>query len=376
MNVAVNARVLLKHRMEGVCRYIYETTRRMVLAHPEHTFYFYFDRKYDPSFVFADNVIPVVSYPQARHPILWHVWFEYTLPFYFKKHKIDVFYSGDTYLSLRTDVPTLLVSHDIAYAHFPDHIPRGVLAYYRKNFPRFHRAASRIITVSQTTKDDVVAQYDLDPSTVSVAYNACPGGFNPKEEQEIIEIRNKYTDGKPFFVYVGSFHPRKNIPNLLKAFEVYKSKHKNDVQLVLIGRWAWNNEELSEIYNNHVFKEDIILLGSLFEEVKDIVPASIGLVYISLFEGFGIPILEGWSSGVPVITSNVSSMAEVAQEAAVTVNPTDVRDIAQALHRIATDEKMREEYISKGFDRLKAFNWDESSRIIWRALEECVSRAD
>jgi len=122
MRIGINTRVLLKGRMEGVARYIHETVSRMALAHPEDQFVLFFDRPFHQDFVYADNVTPVVIGPPARHPILWYIWFEWSLKLALKKHRIDVLLSPDTYMSLSTQVPTLLVTHDLAYLHYPDHI--------------------------------------------------------------------------------------------------------------------------------------------------------------------------------------------------------------------------------------------------------------
>lgn len=368
MNIAVNARVLLKHRMEGVCRYIYETTRAMAEAHPEDTFYLFFDRPYDEFFITSDNVVPVVIPPPTRHPILWHIWFEWMVPRYLKKYDIDVFYSGDTYLSMKTQCPTLLVSHDLAYLHYPEHLPKRVLKYYTKNFPRFHKKAGHIVAVSQYTKDDICKQYGLDASNISVGYNACPAGFAPKSEEEVKDIRDKYAQGAPYFVYVGSFHPRKNVANLIRAFEHFKQSDDTGSKLLLIGRMAWNNEDLVQLYESSNYKEDVVLLGPMFDEVKDIVPASTALVYVSLFEGFGIPILEGWSSGVPVITSSVSSMKEVAGDAALTVDPLSPEDIAKAMETLSLDPQLRSRLVREGKERLAIFDWNQTAEMIYREL--------
>ena len=122
MRIAVNARILQKGRMEGVARYIYEVTRRIVANHPEHEFIFLFDRPFDPEFVFAENVTAIQIGVPARLPILFKLWFEYSVHRALKKHKIDVFFSGDAYLSLRSKVPSVMISHDLAYIHYPDHL--------------------------------------------------------------------------------------------------------------------------------------------------------------------------------------------------------------------------------------------------------------
>lgn len=371
MKIAVNVRELLKGRMEGIGRYIFETTKRMVLDHPEDEFYFFFDRAFDPSFIFADNVTPVVVHPQARHPILWYLWFEWSVPYYLKKYKIDVFYSGDTYASLKTSVPTLIVCHDIAYKHYPDHIRQSHKKYYQKNFPKFHRKASHIVAVSNFTKQDIVATYGLDPRKVSIGYNATPSGFSPLNEIQKKEVQKELTNGNPYFIYVGSLHPRKNVVNLIKAFDLFKLEHGTNHKLVLVGRMAWKNEALKKTYETTVHREEIVFTGHITnEQLPRYLAGATALTYVSVFEGFGIPILEGMSSGIPVITSNVSSMPEVAGEAAYLIDPHDPQSIAAGMHSIATNSELCKELIDKGKERVKEFSWDNTAKHIYKELKK------
>jgi glycosyltransferase involved in cell wall biosynthesis len=368
MRIAVNARVVFDDKLEGVGRYIYETTYRMIKNNPDHEFVILYDRKYQDLFGEFPNVTKKVVYPQARHPLLWNIWFEVMLPRLFKKENIDVFYSGDTYLSLHTDVPTLLVSHDIAYKHYPDHIPARVLKYYETNFPAFHHKAKHIISVSEATKKDIVETYDLDPAKVTVAHNALPQGFEPLSDEAKTKIRAKISDGNPYFLYLGSLHPRKNIVGLVKAFELFKEKNKSQYKLVLVGRMAWKTKEIEKALTKSKFKNDIIHLENITDGVYDIMAAADAFLYLSFFEGFGIPILEAMACKVPVICSNVSSMPEVANESALLVDPTNIKEIAVQMQAIITNENLRKRLIEKGLENVKTFDWDKTSATIWENL--------
>lgn len=373
MNIAVNARELLKGRMEGIGRYIFETTQRIVLDHPQDQFFFFFDRPYDESFIFANNVTPVVLYPQARHPILWYLWFEWSVPYYLKKHNIDVFYSGDTYLSLKTNVPTLLVCHDIAYKHYPNHLRKSHLSYYKNNFPKFHKKAKHIVAVSEFTRQDIIATYGLDPGKVSVGYNACPNGFEVLTSESKDSIKKNLSDGAPYFIYVGSLHPRKNMVNLIKAFDLFKTKHKTNHKLVLVGRMAWKNEQLQDTYKTIKQKDDIIFTGHLSnEDLPKYVGAAEALTYVSVFEGFGIPLLEAMSAGTPVITSNVSSMPEVAGDAAYLIDPHSPESIAEGMYSLHNNKGLRDQLIAKGKERSANFDWQNTANHIYKQLSNLV----
>lgn len=363
--------------MEGVARYINETTKSMVLSHPEVEFHFLFDRPYDKQFIFADNVIPHIIGPPSRHPLLWYLWFERSLPSFFKKHNIDVFYSGDMYMSLRTDVPTLMVSHDLNYLHYPEGLRWSHLKFYQKYMPLYHKAADHLITVSEATKMDVIDKYGIDADMISVAYNSVPEGFSILDNPTIQDVKNKHTHGAPYFVYIGSLHPRKNVERLLLAYDLYRSNVTSAevTKLVIFGRKAWKTGNIYKTYENLKYKEDVIFLSNEDVSVPEILGSATALCYISLFEGFGIPILEAYASGVPVITSNVSSMPEVAGQGALIVDPQSVPAIAQAMNTIINDQVLRGRLIENGQKQLSLFSWKNSAEIIFDKLELLAYRS-
>ena len=219
MRIAVNTRLLLKGKLEGIGWVAYETLKRIVLAHPEVEFYFIFDRKPDPMFLFADNVRPVVLFPQARHPFLFIWFFELSIPRALRRIKADLFYSPDGYLSLRSKVPQVVEFHDLNFEHFPSDMPKIHLWHYKKFFPRFARKAKRIVTVSEFSKQDIVDCYHVDPDKIDVAYNGVNEIFKPLSEEECTAIRNQYSGGHPYFMFVGSLHPRKNLARLFTSFD-------------------------------------------------------------------------------------------------------------------------------------------------------------
>lgn len=367
MNIGVNTRILLKNRMEGVCRYTHETLSRMVAAHPEDKFFFFFDRPYDESFVYADNVTAIVAGPQARHPFLWYLWFERTIPKLLKKYEIDVFLSPDTYLSLSTKVPTVLVSHDIAYAHYPEHIPYLTRKYYQKYFPQFHHRAKRIVAVSNATKKDIVKTYKLDPEKIEIGYNAAPPHFKPLSKKEIGSFRDTHTEGKPYFIYVGAVHPRKNVHTIIKSFDIFKKNTSSDYKLVIIGRNAWKNNNFQQTLKKSKYRSDIICLQDFIEDVSPYIASSYALIYISLFEGFGIPILEAMKCDIPVICSNVSSMPEVAGNAALLVNPHNTHEVSATMTYLL-NEHVRSELIELGRVQREKFSWNRTAEIIYDQL--------
>lgn len=373
MKIAVNTRLLLKNRLEGIGWFTKETLQRITKEHPEHEFLFIFDRKYDPSYIFSSNVKGIVVHPPARHEILYKIFFNYSIPRILKKEKVDLFLSPDGFLSLRTKVPQLAVIHDINFEHYPDSLPKRVAKYYRKYFPKFAHIAKRIATVSNYSKLDIARTYTINPSKIDVVYNGANEIYFPLVEQEIIEIRSKYTNKLPYFLYIGSLHPRKNIVRLFKAYEEFRKSSTKEIHLVIVGEAMWDNKDVVLQLKEMTFKEDIIFLGRLHsDELKYVIAAAFALTFVPIFEGFGIPALEAMQSGVPVISSNNSSLPEVVGEAAILCDPTNIEDIRYAMKTVAEDDVIREKMITKGLAQSKKFSWDQSAKLLWQSIEKTM----
>ncbi|MBZ0305253.1 MAG: glycosyltransferase family 4 protein [Anaerolineae bacterium] len=373
MRIGVNTRLLLKGKLEGIGWFTYQTLERMVHQHPEHDFFFFFDRPYDESFVFSTNVTPVVVPPQARHPILFSLWFDWTLPYVLKKYKIDVFLSPDGYCSLRTTVPTCLVIHDLAFEHYPEHFQFSHRHYWKFFQPRFARKARRIVTVSEFSKQDIVSHYGTDPAKIDVACNGAHDAYRPLRWDEKEAVKKQYADGCEYFVFAGALHPRKNILNLLKAFVAFKKMQRSDMKLVIVGRFAWKYDEVLEMKDSMPFKDDVKWVGYMdVDQLSKVTGAAYAMVYPSIFEGFGIPILEALKCDVPAIVSNTSSMPEVAGDAGLQADPLSVDDIADKMQQLYKDETLRARLIAAAPAQVKKFTWEKAANVLWDNIVKCL----
>ncbi len=373
MRIAVNTRLLLKGKLEGIGWFTYQTLERIVRDHPEHDFIFFFDRPYDPLFVFAPNVMPVVVHPQARHPVLFYIWFEWSIPYLLRKYKIDLFLSPDSFMSLSTRVPTCLVIHDLAFEHYPEHFVLAQRVYWRHFSPLFAHKAARIATVSTFSKNDLIKCYGISESKIDVVYNGAHDEYRPLTYDEREAVKKQYTGGCEYFVFAGALHPRKNIVNLLKAFVLFKQRQYTNMKLVIAGRPAWKYEEVEEMKATMPFKDDVIWVGYMnVDELSKLTGGAYALVYASLFEGFGIPILEALQCDVPAIVSNTSSMPEVAGDAALLADPSDPEDIAAKMHLLYKDEALRKKLIVNARIQIRKFSWESSAQKLWDCMMKCV----
>jgi glycosyltransferase involved in cell wall biosynthesis len=375
MKIAVNTRMLLRGKLDGIGWFTHEIMSRVVKAHPEHEFHFIFDRPYDESFVFASNVKVHVVMPQARHPWLFRLWYNWMVPRKLKQIGADIFVSPDMMLSLRTDCKQIVVLHDLNFEHYPEDLPSHISRYLRSQSPLFAQRADTIVTVSEFSKQDIVKQYGVDASKVQVVYNAPQEAYRVLNVNERDLSKKKWAQGDNYFVFISSIHPRKNLLRLLKAYDRFRMQSGRSVKLVAVGRRFWKNQSLDDTLRDMKFADDVIFTGHLEQsELTHALGGALSLVYVSYFEGFGVPIVEAFRSGVPVITSNVTSMPEVAGDAALQVNPFNEEEIASAMVRIVQDSLLRTDMIAKGEERVKLFDWNSSAEKFWGIINETATR--
>ena len=373
MKIVVNARFLIKDKLEGIGWFSHEVLRRMVEAHPEDEFIFLFDRPFDDTFLYASNVKGVQLFPPARHPFLWYLWFEIAVKRYLNKHKPDAFFSPDGYLSLKASCPQVMVCHDIAFMHYPEYVPKLVNKYYRHYTPKFLKRADRVVTVSEFVKSDIHSTYDTPKDKIVVANNAAREAFEVIDEGERNAIQDQFTSGQPYFLYVGAIHPRKNVGLILKGFEQYKAKYNSDLKLVLLGRMAWQTDEFEQQLKHSPYAKDIVLPGYCTSEtLVKITAGARAMVYVSKSEGFGIPLLEAMRCGVPLIISDKTSLPEVAGDAALKVGIDDHEQLAEHMNSVHTSESLRNDLISKGRSRVSFYTWERAANVCYAAIQEAI----
>lgn len=369
IHIAVNTRLMLPDRLEGIGRFADEILKRMVAAHPEAQFSFFFDRDYDERFVYGPNVTAYKLFPPARHPFLFIWFFEYAVARKLRQLQPDVFFSPDGYLSLRSDVPQVPVFHDLAFEHFPEDVKRLEAWHYRRYFPRYAHKARRIITVSEASKADILAHYHVDPAKIEIVSNATSAIFQPSTEAQKAATRARFSEGQPYFHCVGAIQPRKNLDRLIAAFDLFKTQTGSPMKLLVVGRKAWDFDKVIHSYSQAQHKADILFTGFVSDaELVQLHGASSGLCYVPYFEGFGIPLVEAMACEAPIITSNVSAMPGVVGDAALLVDPLDIQAIADGLATLASDPRRASELVDKGRVRKRLYTWESSAERVWNVL--------
>ncbi len=372
MRIAVNTRLLVPEKMDGIGRFSYETLIRIASKNPDSQFTFIFDRKVPTTFQFPFNVKCVSVFPPARHPILWIFWFEISLSKYINRNNFDLFLSPEGWIPRNINCKSLAVIHDLNFLHQPEHVAWSHRIYLKHFFPKFIQRATKIVSVSKFSRDDIALRFNLDSNNIDVVYNGANEKFKAQASSQISDHpKHQLLKNQPYFLFLGTIHPRKNLMGLIKAYTLFRQQNEKKAALVVAGNRKWWPKELENTIQKCEFKEDIVFLGrQTDEELALLLSNSIALTYIPFFEGFGIPILEAFQCRVPVISSSTTSMPEVAGKGGILVDPKNHQAIANAMKDVMKDTPLRENLINEGQKQLKKFSWDKSADLLWQSMVE------
>jgi glycosyltransferase involved in cell wall biosynthesis len=361
--------MLRSGKLDGIGRFAHEILSRVVRSHPEHQFHFFFDRPFDKRFIYASNVKARTLFPRAMHPLLFTMWYDLSFPKAAQRAGCKVMVCPGPLASTRPGMPQLTVLHDLNFVHYPGDMPKVIGNYYRKYTPRFAKASAILATVSDFSKMDIAQSYSCDPSRIWVIPNAASERYKPMTDDEIQKVRNDVSQGVPYFLFVSTICPRKNLNRLLQAYEQFRSTQKSFIKMLVVGDAFWRDADVERTLKSMKFSGDVIFLGhQSTERIVGVMAAAWALTYVSYFEGFGIPLLEAFQSGVPVIAGNATALPEVADGAALMVDPFSVDDICLALQRVTHEMDLRRDLIARGLIRARQFSWDRSAEKFYEAI--------
>lgn len=368
MHIAVNTRLLLPNKLDGIGWFSHEVLSRLTKELDDWKFTFLFDRPFSDEFIYGPNVEGVVLYPPTRHPLLYRAYFQRSVPHKLGAIQPDLFFSPDGFLSTRTSVKQVPVIHDLNFEHRPQDLPRSYRNYYRSFFPKFAQKAHHIITVSEYSKQDISKTYGVDASKISVAYNGYNPAYKPLSEEQKRSARNEFSQGKPYFIFVGNFSHRKNIHGIIKSYDHYRSSGGQS-KLLLVGNSLWRYHEMDEAIGSSPYRSDILLPGRLgIEKLTMAMGGAQALIFPSYFEGFGIPIVEAYAAGIPVITSDRTALPEVAGSGALVSDPDDHSKISSNMIKIESDDNQRITLIENGKERISDISWEHTANKVKEAL--------
>jgi glycosyltransferase involved in cell wall biosynthesis len=299
------------------------------------------------------------------------LWEQTLLPLQLARGGVTLFHATGNVSPLIRTCRQVVTIHDLTYYLMPERHTLAKRNYFRMMIAPSARRSDRVITVSDSSKDDIVRLLRIAPEKVTVIHEGCDVRYRPLHDQDALNaLRRKYSLRKRILLFLGMIEPGKNLVNLLAAFARLREFH-GEYCLVLAGDFGWNYRPVLAAIERLGLRELVHLPGYIpEEELPALYNLAEVLVYPSLYEGFGLPVLEAMACGIPVITSNVSSMPEVAGDAAVLVEPRSVEQLSNALSRVLTDADLRAQMSEKGLERSRMFTWEKAARETMQVYEE------
>jgi len=286
----------------------------------------------------------------------------------------DVFFSMAHYGPRFSKVPYVVTIHDLSYLHYPELFKKNDLLQLQSWTKYSIKNSAYIIAVSQTTKDDIVKSYKVDPSKITITYEGYDEDrFKPQPESKVESVKSKYKIKGDYIIFVGTLQPRKNLERLIEAFDIVNSKWKMEngkLQLVIVGKKGWLYDSIFAKVKELNLNQRVIFTDYVpDDDLPVLIAGAKAYVLPSLWEGFGIPVIEAQACGIPVIVSNTSSLPEIIGESGILIDPEDVDSIAQGIKKVLSNEKTRSDLVEKGFTNIKRFSWRNCAKETLAVLE-------
>jgi len=363
MLIGVDASRAALARRTGTEHYSLQLIRHLVAMDQRNRYRLYFNRPPAP----IDLTGLLTAHVELRVIPLARLWTHVRLSIEMLRQPPDLLFVPAHVLPLIRPRRTVVTVHDLGYRYHPE-AHRPLDRWYLELTTRWHvRVATHILADSGVTRHDLIQLYGADPARVTVVYPGCDPAFRPAPESEVAAVRQRYGIAGDYVLHVGTLQPRKNLERLLDAFVALQSQLTCGLRLVLVGRKGWLFEGLFHKVRELGLKDQVIFPGFVpDEDLPALMTGARVLAMPSLYEGFGLPVVEAMACGTPVVCSNRSSLPEVAGEAALLVDPLDVGAWTEALEKVLWDEELRRELRERGFRQAQKFTWEEAAR---RALE-------
>jgi glycosyltransferase involved in cell wall biosynthesis len=347
----------------GTENYSLHLIRELLALDATHRFRLYFNRAPSPGLFPGSIEQRVIPFPR--------LWTHARLSWEMVAHTPDLLFVPSHVLPVAHPRRSVVTVHDLGYLYHPEaHTPFQNL--YLRLSTRFNaRAAARILADSEATRRDLASHYSVPPDKIVVVYPGRNEALAPASDPEALAaVRNRYGLTGPYILYVGTLHPRKNLVRLVQAFAEIPGSLAPDLQLVLAGRKGWLYDEILTQVRLLGLTDRVVLTGYLPEaQLPVLMSGALAFAFPSLYEGFGFPVLEAMACGTPVICANVSSLPEVAGDAALLVDPLDMNALTAALCRVVGDGELRRELVERGFRQIERFSWRRCAEQTLHILE-------
>ena len=288
----------------------------------------------------------------------------------------DIIFSPYYAIPEKRNAAAVLTIHDLIPLAHPEWFSNpNTIVFFEEVLRKSAQEADKVIADSHSTKNDILKFYEIEESKIEVIHLAPNALFSSSPAPNSQSKIESYCKDRPYFLSVSTLEPRKNLVRTLKAYEIFRNHNKTvDPALVLVGKQGWKCNEFHETLERSQYKESVVITGFVDDKtLVSIYQNSLAFLYPSLYEGFGLPVLEAMACGTPVITSDCTSLIEIAKDCALCCNPYSIDEIAQAMNRISSDQSCREQLIATGFRNASAYTWEKTTRETINVITSCLA---
>ena len=366
MNIGIEATSAVNPRKAGVGCYAANLIRAMTALPDAHRYALYLRRANPAPFKTLELGVAGASKTTVKmleFPLLWA---QFRLPLEWLRHPQDAyFFPSSTLPLLSLPKNSVVTVHDVAYRFFPECFSPALRFWLHVSTRCAVRRAAKIITVSEATRQDVLKYYHAAPDKVMAVHHGVHARFHPLARAAVAPILAARSLNAPYLLCIGTLQQRKNIPRLLEAFARLKTTDRLPHALVLVGQQYRElpEHEIFQTIERLGLQRDVVWTGYVPEqEMPGLINGATAFVMPSLYEGFGMPVLEAMACGVPVICSNAASLPEVVGDAAILVNPTNVREMADAMRNVLADSTLSQSLQAKGRAQAQRFSWERAAQ--------------
>ena len=377
MKIGIDARTILNPAEEeapGIGHYASQLIRHLFEIDKKNQYVLFFDRRVNDRDIsqYKKAKVEIKYFPFHQYKkFLPGIYSEMLITASLKKEKLDVFHSPKHSIPSTYRNKNLITVHDLATFKHPKLFSRKRISQSKKALSATLKRCQKIIAVSESTKNDLNEIFKIPKRKIEVVYNGLDRiFFSPPREEEMRKVLNKYKVKGKYILFLGTLEPRRNIPRLLEAYASLKRKESLDYQLVLAGKEGWLASEFKQMVSDFDLRKEVIFTGYVPpKELNSLIRKAEIFVSPSIYEGFGMPVIEAMACGVPVITSNVSSLPEIAGEAALFVSPYDIGGLAGTIRRLLRDKKLQVELKEKGQKQARQFSWPKCAQETLKVYE-------
>ena len=367
MIIAVNTRVLSGN--SAITQLMVDLFEMEAYHHPEHEFIFITEKETAQQKINGENVKWIALPQLTENPLLWKLWYNYKLPSALKKIKATILVSPDGVCSLRTRIPQCLFVNDLLFLHHPEWYSKRYLRFIKSNTKGLLQKAKTVITFSSVLKNEIIQQYNTPENKIQAIPTIAYKQYQPLKQDAKELVKEKYTDGKEYFLFSGSIHPRSSLVNLLKAFSLFKKRQKSNMQLIIASQNISDDQPFVESIKLYKYRNEVKLLAGLDEKsLIEITASAYACINTSPLHNEIAALLTAMQSEVPVIAGNLKVAVEILGDAALFANSDIPENIAEKLMLLYKDENKRNELVKAGIQQSAKYDVNKTADELWQAI--------